>query len=441
MDIDKIRKDFPILNRKIRGKDLIYFDNAATSQKPSSVIQSLVHYYETMNANVHRGIHTLSEEATSAYEDVRKKVAKFVHGSTPQSVVFTRNTTEAINLVAYSWGRKNIRSGDEILVTGMEHHSNLVPWQMLAQEKGAVLKFVGVKDDGTLNLDDLEKNVSSKTKLIAVGHVSNALGTVNPIRRFAQAAHAVGAALLVDAAQSVPHIPVDIRVLGCDFLVFSAHKMLGPTGVGVLIAHEDMLEKMPPFMGGGDMIREVWLEKSTWNEIPYKFEAGTPNVADVIAFGAALDYLEDLGMDNVRAHEQKLTAYAMAELSKIKGVKIYGPLDPTQRSGVISFNLGSIHPHDLGTVLDEDGIAVRAGHHCCQPLMRHFGISGTTRASFYIYNTEAEVDKFVKSLDRAKMLFDACSPAFMSGQAPGAPAEKKRDEGAKTKPAPKAEKK
>ncbi len=427
MDIQQIRKDFPILERKIRGKNLIYLDNAATSQKPRSVIQALTHYYENTNANVHRGIHTLSEEATSQYEEVRKKVAKLVHAPSPESVIFTRNTTESINLVAYAWGRKNIQAGDEILLTGMEHHSNLVPWQILAQEKGAVLKFVSVKEDGTLNLEDLEKNASSKTKLIAVTHVSNAIGTINPIRRFAQVARTFGALLLVDAAQSTPHIPVDMRVLGCDFLVFSAHKMLGPTGVGVLIAHEELLEKMNPFLSGGDMIREVWLEKSTWNELPYKFEAGTPNIADVIAFGAAIDYLQNIGMEKVRAHEQELVSYGLSELSKIRGLKIYGPMDAAQRSGVISFNLGSIHPHDLGTVLDEDGIAVRAGHHCCQPLMRSFGLSGTTRASFYIYNTKEEIDQLVKSLNRAEMLFDACAPsAFINQEIPPANREIKK---------------
>ena len=416
LNTEKIREDFPILNRKVRGKPLIYLDSAATSQKPRVVIDSLVHYYETMNANIHRGIHTLSVEATTAYEEVRKKVAKFVHASSPEAVIFTRNTTESINLVAYAWGRKNIQAGDEILLTGMEHHSNLVPWQILAQEKGAVLKFVGVKDDGTLNLEDLDKNVSSRTKLISVTHVSNALGTINPIRRFAQVAHSVGAMLLVDAAQSAPHIPVDMRVLGCDFLAFSAHKMLGPTGVGVLVSHEETLDKMSPFLGGGDMIREVWLEKATWNEPPYKFEAGTPNIADVIAFGTALDYLQDIGMENVRAHEQELVSYGLSQLSKIKGITIYGPSEAAQRSGVISFNLGSIHPHDLGTVLDEDGIAVRAGHHCSQPLMRRFGVSGTTRASFYVYNTKDEIDKLVRSLDRAKTLFDSCAPGvFGSG--------------------------
>jgi len=419
LDIQKIRNDFPlILNRQVRGKPLIYFDNAATSQKPRCVIDSLVHYYEHSNANIHRGIHTLSQEATDQYEEVRKKIAKFVHASTPSSVVFTRNTTESINLVAYAWGRKNIQPGDEILLTEMEHHSNLVPWQILAQEKGAVLKFVHLNEDGTLNLDELQKNVNSRTKLISVTHVSNALGTINPIRRFAQMAHSVGALFLVDAAQSAPHIPIDMRVLGCDILVFSAHKMLGPTGVGVLVAHEEFLEEIAPFMSGGDMIREVWLDRSTWNDIPHKFEAGTPNIADVIAFGVALDYLQQIGMENIRLHEQELVEYAVKQLLNIKGLKIYGPEDHSLKSGVISFNLGSIHPHDLGTVLDEDGIAVRAGHHCCQPLMRRFGLSGTTRASFYIYNMKEEIDKFVKSLDRAKMLFDACAPSMSQSAKP-----------------------
>ena len=412
INIEKIRKDFPILSRQVRGKPLIYFDSAATSQKPKSVIDALVNYYEQHNANIHRGIHTLSEEATQLFEQARKKVAKFVHASNPNTIIFTRNTTESLNLIAYAWGRKNIKAGDEILVTEMEHHSNLVPWQLLAQEKNAVLKFVRLTDEGTLNLEDLDKNVSSKTKLISVGHVSNALGTINPIRRFAQAAHEVGALFVVDAAQSAPHIPIDMRVLGCDVIAFSAHKMLGPTGVGVLVAHEEILEEMSPFLGGGDMIKEVWMEKSSWNDLPYKFEAGTPNIADVIAFGAAIDYLQEIGMDNIRTHEQELVQYALQEMKKIDGITIYGPQDPRSRSGVISFNLGSIHPHDMGTVLDEEGIAVRAGHHCCQPLMRRYGISGTTRASFYLYNTQKEVDHFIHALSRAKMLFDSCAPSL-----------------------------
>ena len=423
MDIDKIRKDFPILSRRVRGKPLVYLDNAATSQKPRAVIEALSNFYENTNANVHRGIHTLSEEATALYEEARKKVARFVHAPSPESVIFTRNTTESINLVAHAWGRKFINPGDEILLTGMEHHSNLVPWQILAQEKGAVLKFVEVRPDGTLNLEDLDRNAGPRTKLIAVTHVSNAIGTINPIRRFAQVAKSLGALLLVDAAQSVPHIPVDMRVLGCDFLAFSAHKMMGPTGVGVLIAHEEMLEKMSPFLGGGDMIREVWLEKATWNELPYKFEAGTPNFAGVAAFGAALDYLQGLGMDNVRAHEQELIGYALKSLLQIEGITIYGPMDSAQRSGVVSFNLGTIHPHDLGTVLDEDGIAVRAGHHCCQPLMRRLGINGTTRASVYVYNTKEEIDKFAKSLDRARTLFGVCAPS--PADRPAKPSAKK----------------
>ncbi len=430
LNVPKIREDFPILSRQIRGKPLIYFDNAATSQKPRAVINALSNFYEQHNANIHRGIHTLSQEATDLFEDTRKKVAKFVHASAPENVIFTRNTTEAINLVAYAWGRKNINAGDEILFTMMEHHSNLVPWQMLAQEKGAILKFVGVGEDGTLNLDDLDKALTSKTKLISVCHASNAFGTLNPIRRFAQAAHQVGALLLVDAAQSAPHIPVDMRVLGADIVVFSGHKMLGPTGVGALIAHRELLEEMNPFMGGGDMIREVWLEKATWNELPYKFEAGTPDIGGVAAFGAAIDYLNSVGMDQIRAHEMELVGYAMTQLGKIDGLRIFGPLDPSQRSGVISFNLGSIHPHDLGSVLDEDGIAIRAGHHCCQPLMRRFGLSGTARASFYLYNTKEEVDVFIKSLARAKMLFDSCA---LSGGAP----KKQEAPQSQAKPAPK----
>lgn len=410
INVEKVRSDFPILSRKIRGHSLAYLDSAATSQKPAVVIDTLADFYRKYNANVHRGIHTLSQESTDLLESARKKVAHFVHAAKPENIIFTRNTTESLNLVAYAWGRKNLEAGDEILLTEMEHHSNLVPWQILAQEKKCELRFIRVKEDGTLDLTDLDRFVSAKTKLISVTHVSNALGTINPIRRFAQAAHAVGALFVVDAAQSAPHLPVDVRAFGADIVAFSAHKMLGPTGIGVLLAHDEILESMPPFLGGGDMIREVYLERSTWNDLPYKFEAGTPNYADIIAFGAAIDYIDSIGMENIRQHEQDLVRYALSALEEIAGITIYGPKEVSQRSGVVSFNLSSIHPHDLGTLLDEDGIAVRAGHHCCQPLMRRYGISGTTRASFYLYNTKEEIDRMVKSLYRANTLFGVCGP-------------------------------
>jgi cysteine desulfurase/selenocysteine lyase len=408
-DVASIREDFPILQRQVHGKPLVYLDNAATTQKPRAVIEALVHFYEHHNANIHRAIHALGEEATAAYEETRAKVARFINAPGAESVVFTRNTTEAINLVAYAWGRHNLRPGDEIVLTEMEHHSNLVPWQRLAQETGATVKYIGVTDEGTLALDDLDGFIGERTKLVAVTHVSNALGTINPVEEIVAAAHRRGAVAVVDGAQSAPHMPVDVQALDCDFYAFSAHKMLGPTGVGVLYGRHELLDAMPPFLSGGEMIRRVRLDGATWNDVPWKFEAGTPNVADVIAFSAALDYLTALGMANVRAYEEELTAYALRRLRQREEIIIYGPPDVSRRSGVISFNCPDIHPHDVGTILDREGVAIRAGHHCAQPLMNRFGVSGTVRASFYIYNIPEEVDALVQGIEKVRAFFGNAS--------------------------------
>ena len=410
-DPKKIRNDFPVLNRKVRGKLLVYLDNAATTQKPISVIETEARYYEQFNSNIHRGIHTLSEESTQQYEEARKKVAQFIGAPEPETIIFTRNATESINLVAYSWGRKNLKAGDEILLSAVEHHSNLVPWQLAAQATGAKLKFIPLTAQGEPDLAavDREKLLNSKTKLVAVTAMSNVLGTIMPVVDIAKRAHAVGAKVLVDGAQSVPHLVTRVAELQCDFLAFSAHKMLGPTGVGVLYGRRELLEAMDPFLGGGDMILEVYRDHSNWNELPWKFEAGTPNVAGVIAFGAAIDYLNKLGMENIRQHEKDLTAYALEQLKKDPQIHFYGPMDPERRGGVISFNYGTIHPHDIGTLLDQEGVAIRAGHHCCQPYMRDQGISGTARASFYIYNTKDDVDALVKALRKAATVFAGAS--------------------------------
>ncbi|MBI3320566.1 MAG: cysteine desulfurase [Candidatus Omnitrophica bacterium] len=405
LDVKRIREDFPILHRTVHDKPLVYLDNAATTQKPRQVIDALVNYYSRYNANIHRGIHALSEEATAAYEDVRAKTARFLHAPSPRSIVFTRNATEALNLVANSWGRSHLRPGDEILLTEMEHHSNLVPWQLIAKATGAELSFIGVTDGGYLQLDEYERKLTPKTKVIALTHMSNVLGTINPIEQVIAQAHAHGAAVVIDAAQSVPHLPVDVQELGCDFLAFSAHKMLGPTGVGVLYAKEAWLESMEPFLGGGEMISDVLLTHSTWNEIPWKFEAGTPNIADVIAFGKALEYLERIGLEQIQAHEHALVAHAIRRLSEFEDVVIYGPRDVKDRGGVVAFNLNGLHPHDVGTVLDQEGIAIRAGHHCAKPLMRRLGVAATARASFYVYNTLEEVDRLVEAIHTVKAFF------------------------------------
>ena len=407
MNIETIRNDFPILKRKVhKDKPLIYFDNAATTQKPIQVIDAISDYYLNYNSNIHRAVHELAEEATVAYENTRDKVAKFINVKNREELVFVRGTTEAINLVAYSWGRQNVNKDDIIVTTEYEHHSNIVPWQLLTKEKGARLEYIGVDDNGELILDHLDKYLETgRVKLVTFSQMSNVLGTISQSEEIISKCHKKGVKVLVDAAQSVPHLKVDLQKLDCDFFAFSAHKMLGPTGVGVLWARKELLENMVPFNGGGDMIREVHKYETSWNDLPYKFEAGTPNIADVIGFGAAIDYLERIGMDKIREHEVELTKYALDKLSQIKGIKIYGPMDANKRGGVISFNLGDIHPHDLATIIDEDGVAIRSGHHCAQVLMERLDVSATSRASFYIYNTKSEVDVFIKSLYRAKELF------------------------------------
>jgi cysteine desulfurase/selenocysteine lyase len=404
-DVDEIRAEFPILKRQVHGKSLVYLDNAATSQKPRQVIQALVDYYEGYNANIHRGVHTLAEEATEAYERTRRKVARFVGADGPEEILFTRNTTEAINLVAYTWARDNVGQGDEIVITTMEHHSNIVPWHWAAQQQGAVLKYAEFGPDGMLDLDQVRALITPRTKLVSMVHMSNVLGTINPVAEIAGMAHAQGALMLVDGAQSVPHLPVDVGQLGCDFLAFSSHKMLGPTGVGVLWGRRALLESMRPFLGGGEMIEQVGREQSTYNVLPWKYEAGTPNIADVIAFGAAVDYLSNLGMERVRAHERELVGYALEQVGSIPGVKIFGPPEAERRGGVVAFTLDDIHSHDLGQVVDYEGVAIRAGHHCCQVLMQQLDVPGTARASFYVYNTEQEVDVLVRALLGAKEIF------------------------------------
>jgi cysteine desulfurase / selenocysteine lyase len=404
LNIDTVRADFPILAREVNGKPLIYLDSAATSQKPASVIDSMDDYYRRYNANPHRGVYALSEEATAAYESARRRVAGFINAASPKEVIFTRNTTEAINLVRYSWGRVNVKSGDRILLTEMEHHSNLVPWQLLAQEVGARLEFLCIDDDGLLQLEQLERKLDG-IRLLAITHQSNTLGTINPIKAIAAAAHQAGAMVLVDGAQAVPHMAVDVQDLGVDFYAFSGHKMCGPTGIGVLWARRSLLDAMPPFLGGGDMIKRVKLTEASWNDLPWKFEAGTPSVAEGIGLGAAVDYLGQFGMDNVRRHERTLVDYAMEKLQEVPGIAVYGPRDPELHGGAISFTLPNIHPHDLATLIDREGIAVRAGHHCTQPLMDRLGVAATTRASFYIYNRTEEVDQLVSGIQKAQQVF------------------------------------
>ena len=402
LDVARLRTDFPILDRNVRGgSHLVYLDNAASSQKPNVVIDALADYYRRYNANVHRGIHTLSEEATDEYERARRKIQRFINAESPEELIFVRNTTEAINLVAHSYGER-LREGDEILLTEMEHHSNLVPWQLLADRKGARLKFIPMSDDGTLDLTGLDGLLTDRTRIVAISHMSNVLGTINPVEEITRRAHAAGAVVLLDAAQSVPHMPVDVQAIGADFLAFSGHKMLGPMGVGVLYGRREILESMPPFLGGGNMIMFVDLEHSTWNELPDKFEAGTPDAGGAIALGVAVDYLAAVGMENIRRHEQEITDYAIEVLMGLDDLALYGPKSADSRGGVLAFNFADIHPHDLGTLLDRDGVAIRAGHHCCQPLMRRLGQVATARASFYLYNTRDEVDMLASALVNAK---------------------------------------
>ena len=407
ISVEQIRKDFPILQRKVRNeKPLVYLDNASTTQKPIQVINAITDFYTNHNSNIHRAVYALAEEATEAYEVTRDKVAKFLNIKDRQEIIFVRGTTEAINLVAYAWGRQNIHADDIIVTTEYEHHSNIVPWQLLAQEKHAKLQYIGVDDDGQLMLDQLDRYLETgKVKLVAVSQMSNVLGTISDVAEIIRRCKKVGVRVLIDGAQSVPHMNVDLGNLGCDFFAFSAHKMLGPTGVGVLWAKKELLEQMVPFHGGGDMIREVHKYETTWNDLPYKFEAGTPNIADVIGFSAAIDYLNNLGMDFVRKHEMEITKYALEKLGAIKGLKIYGTKDISKRGGVISFNFADIHPHDLATIIDEDGIAIRSGHHCAQVLMERLDVAATSRASFYIYNTKEEVDVLINSLSRAARMF------------------------------------
>jgi cysteine desulfurase/selenocysteine lyase len=405
-NVDDIREDFPILKRQLRGKPLVYLDNAATSQKPRQVIDSLVHYYEHYNANIHRGLHTLAEEATAAYEAARGKVGRFINAADPDhEIVFTRNTTESINLVANAWGRKFLKPGDEILFTAMEHHSNLVPWQLIALGTGAKVRFIEIDDDGKLIWDDVVAKINERTKIVALTQMSNVLGTINPVKEIVALAHQFGAIVVVDAAQSVPNMAVDVQDLDSDFLAFSSHKMLGPTGVGVLHGKASLLNAMDPFLGGGEMIKRVTYEESTYADLPHKYEAGTPNIADVIALGTAVDYLETLGMDAVREHEIAITQYAIDRLTALDGVTVYGPKDATEKGGAVTFNYRDVHPHDLSQVLDQHGIAIRAGHHCAQPLMRRLDCVATARASFYLYNREDEVDALIEGIKASDRIF------------------------------------
>ncbi len=405
-NVDAIRDDFPILRRQIHGKTLVYLDNAATTQKPRQVIDALVHYYEHYNANIHRGLHTMAEEATAAYEQARLKAGRFINAALPeQEIIFTRNTTESINLVANAWGRRFLKPGDEIVVTAMEHHSNLVPWQMIAHETGATIQVIDIDDEGRLRPEDIESAIGERTKIVALTQMSNVLGTINPVKEIAARAHRFGAIVVVDAAQSVPNMPVDVQDLDCDFMAFSSHKMLGPTGVGVLYGKRDLLLAMDPFLGGGEMIKRVTYESSTYADLPNKFEAGTPNIADVIALGAAVDYLEGIGMDAIREHEIAITQYAIDRLSALPGITIYGPKDAAEKGGAVTFNYGDIHPHDLSQVLDQHAIAIRAGHHCAQPLMRRLDCVATARASFYLYNRPDEVDALIEGIRASDRIF------------------------------------
>lgn len=405
MDVNKVRADFPILSRKIGDRTMVYFDNAATSQKPNVVIDALADYYQHYNANIHRGIHKLAEEATQAHEKAREKLSRFVHAKHTEEVVFVRNATEAINLVAATWGREHVKEGDRIVLTIMEHHSNIVPWQMLAREKNARVEFITVDEQGRLNGADIDHVIDGTTRVVSAAHVSNVLGTINPLKELEKKAHDVGAVFMVDAAQSVPHMPVDVVRMNCDFMAFSGHKMMGPTGIGVLYGKRDILRAMPPFMGGGEMIREVHVTGSMWKDIPYKYEAGTTNIEGAIGLGVAVDYLEKLGMHEIQQHEQEITEYAMRKMAQIPRLKIYGPEDTEARGGVISFNLGDIHAHDVASILDEEGIAIRSGHHCAQPLMEFMNVTAMARASFYAYNTKEEVDRMVAALQKAARLF------------------------------------
>lgn len=403
LDLEKIRKDFPILERRVHNRPLVYLDNAATTQKPRCVVEAMVGEYYESNANVHRGVHFLSQKATEMHEGARERVRSFINADSIEEIIFTRGTTEGLNLVAFSYGEAFLRAGDEVILTVMEHHSNIVPWQMLGERKGIRIKVVPMDDKGNLLLDEYEKLFTPQTKLVCVAHVSNVLGTVNPVRQMAEIAHAHGAHILVDGAQSVPHFKVDVQQLGCDFLTFSGHKVYGPTGIGVLYGRKELLDQMPPYQGGGEMIARVTFEKTTYERLPYKFEAGTPDYIGSHALAVALDYVEVLGFENIVAHERMLTRYAMERMSEIKGMKFYG--ETAEKDAVVAFNVGEIHPLDLGTLLDHLGIAIRTGHHCAQPLMARCGVEGMARASFALYNTKEEIDALVAGIERVSKMF------------------------------------
>ena len=405
LNVEQVRKDFPILKRKIHGKRLVYLDNAATTQKPRSVIGSMVDFYSKHNANPHRGVHQLSIESTEAFDAGRKKVVSFVNASAFEEIVYTRGATESLNLVRYAWGNRRIKKGDLIVLTIMEHHSNIVPWQLLAREVGARIEYVGVTPDGSLRFEELEALMGQSPALVAFTQSSNVLGTINDAQKICSMARRAGATTVVDAAQSVPHMQVDVQKIGCDFLAFSGHKMLGPTGIGVLYGRKAILAEMEPFLSGGDMIKEVHVSGARWNDLPYKFEAGTQNVEGAVGLGAAIDYLNSLGMDKVRSHEEQLAAYALEQMGSVPGITVYGPKDASLRGGVVSFNLGDIHPHDLASILDEEGVAIRSGMHCAQPLLESMGLSATSRASFYVYNSYDDVDALMGALSKARRIF------------------------------------
>ena len=404
---ESLRNDFPVLERKVRdGKKLVYLDNAATTQKPIQVIDAISDYYKNNNSNIHRAVHALAEESTEAFEQTRDKVAEFLNTKDSQEIIFVKGTTEAINLVANAWGRDNVKEGDIIVTTEYEHHSNIVPWQLLTQDKKAQLKYIDIDDNGELMIDQLDEYLSTgKVKLVAFSHVSNVLGTITPAKEIISKCKNAGVKTLIDGAQAVPHMKVDLTELDCDFYAFSAHKMLGPTGVGVLWAKKEILEKMIPYQGGGDMIREVHKYETTWNDLPYKFEAGTPNIADVIGFKTAIEYLQKIGMENIRNHELELTKYALEQMEKVPGITLYGTKEPKKRGGVVSFNFNDVHPHDVGTIIDKDGVAIRSGHHCAQVLMEKLNVAATNRASFYIYTTKEEIDTLIASLQNVAKVF------------------------------------
>jgi len=403
IDLAAVRRDFPILSRQVHGRPLVYLDNAASSQKPRSVIDAERHLYEQYYANVHRGVHSLSMESTDAYEAGRGKAQAFLNAASTREIIFTRGTTEAINLVAATFGRSRVRAGDEVLVSGLEHHSNIVPWQMLCEEKGARLRSVPINDDGEVVLEELERLLTPRTRILGMAHVSNALGTINPVAQIVEMAHARGVPVLLDGAQAAPHVAVDVQALGCDFYAFSGHKIYGPSGIGVLYGKTSLLDEMPPYQGGGDMILSVSFEKTTYNELPYKFEAGTPNIAGVVGLGAALDWVSGIGLDRIAAHEHELLEYGTARLLEVSGLRIIGTA--REKAAVLSFVMDRVHPHDLGTVLDYEGVAVRTGHHCAQPVMERFGVPATTRASLAVYNTKQEIDVLVTGIEKAREMF------------------------------------